>query len=140
MGIVRTAITLKNARDIYNAQDGIIKEPDIRQTTVNAVVDTGAWTMVINEEIRKELGLMITRTRTSTLADGKQGMYNLAGPLEVTWKDRSMICEAIVLPKAENVLVGAIPLEAMDLTINPLKEEVVGAHGDEMLHILYSNL
>ena len=29
---------------------------------------------------------------------------------------------------------GAIPLEAMDLTINPRKEEVVGAHGDQIIH------
>ena len=39
MGIVRTEITLKNAVDVINAQQGIIKEPEIRQTAVEAVVD-----------------------------------------------------------------------------------------------------
>ena len=33
-------------------------------------------------------------------------------------------------------LLGAIPLEAMDLTINPRTEEVIGAHGDQIVHSL----
>jgi len=134
MGIIRTAITLKNAIDVHKAQEGTIKEQEIRQTSINALVDTGAWTMVINEAMQKELGLRITRTDTGTLADGTQSMYNIVGPLVVSWKDRSAICEALVLPDAEEALLGAIPLEAMDLTINPRKEEVVGAHGDQIVH------
>jgi len=138
MGIVRTTITLKNARDVFKAEDGLIKEPEIRQTTVNAIVDTGAWTLVINEEIREKLGLSITRTDSGTLADGKQTIYNVAGPLEVRWKDRFVICEALILPDAEDVLLGAIPLEAMDLIVNPREEDVVGAHGDQVVHLVLS--
>jgi len=134
MGIVRTAITLKNVRDIFKAEDGVIKEQEIRQITINALVDTGSWTLVINEAIREELGLTVTRTESGTLADGTHSVYNLVGPLKVSWKDRHVICEALVLPDAEEVLLGAIPLEAMDLTINPRKEEVVGAHGDQIVH------
>ena len=161
MGIVRTAITLKNAKDMYKAEFGVIKEQEIRQTTVNALVDwkaggyprqynkfphqrrtlqfcevlpTGAWTLVINEAICEELGLTVTRTESGTLADGTHSVYNLVGPLEVRWKDRHVICEALVLPNAEEALLGAIPLEAMDLTINPRNEEVVGAHGDQIIH------
>jgi predicted aspartyl protease len=90
--------------------------------------------LVINETIREKLGLAITRTDSATLADGTHSIYNLAGPLEVTWKDRSAICEALVLPDAEEVLLGAIPLEAMDLILNPRKEEIIGAHGEQIIH------
>jgi clan AA aspartic protease len=138
MGIVRTTITLKNARDIYRAEDGFIKEPEIRQTTIEAIVDTGAWTLVINEAIREELGLAVTRTSSATLADGTYSIYNVAGPLEVTWKDRSTICEALILPDSKDVLLGAIPLEAMDLIISPRQEDLVGAHGDEIVHYVLS--
>jgi clan AA aspartic protease len=134
MGIVRTSITLKNAKDMYKAEFGIIKEQEIRQTTVNALVDTGAWTLVINEAIREELGLAVTKTESGTLADGTQAVYKLAGPLEVRWKDRYVICDALVIPNADEPLLGAIPLEAMDLTVNPRNEEVVGAHGDQIIH------
>jgi hypothetical protein len=56
--------------------------------------------------------------------------------LEIRWKNRRAVCEALVLPDADKVLLGAIPLEAMDLTINPKKQEVVGIHGDEVLMII----
>jgi clan AA aspartic protease len=119
---------------MYKADQGIIKEPEIRQTTIDALVDTGAWTLVLNEAVREQLGLAITRTDTGTLAGGTHLKYSLAGPLEVTWKDRGTICEALVLPNAEEVLLGAIPLEALDLMVNPCEEEVIGAHGDQILH------
>jgi len=134
MGLVRTEITLKNVEDEILAKGGLLKKEDIRQINLVALVDTGAWTLVINEAVRQELGIPITGIEPGTLADGSQKPYNLAGPLEVRWKDRRFVCEALVLPDAKDILLGAIPLEGMDLTINPRTEEVVGVHGDEVLH------
>ena len=134
MGLVRTEITLRNVEDEIRAKDGYLKKEDIRQTTLTALVDTGAWTLVINEAVREGLGIPITGIEPGTLADGSEELYNLAGPLEVKWKNRRFVCEALVLPNAKDVLLGAIPLEGMDLTINPRTEEVVGVHGDEVLH------
>jgi clan AA aspartic protease len=134
LGLIHAEITLKNARDVFKAEDGIIKETEIRQTTVQALVDSGAWTLVINEAICKELGLPVLRTEPGTLADGTQTDYNLVGPLVVMWKDRSTNCDALVLPGADEILLGAIPLEAMDLTINPRRQELAGVHGDQVIH------
>ena len=134
MGLVHTEITLINSIDAANAKTGIVKEQDIRRITVKALVDTGAWTLVINEEIREKLGLDIEGTDLGTLTDGTRVMYNLAGPLEVRWKDRRAVCDALVLPGAEEVLLGVIPLEAMDLTVNLLEDEVIGVHGDQAIH------
>ena len=47
MGEVRTEVTLVNIRDTIKAQEGLIPESEIKRLTVNAVVDTGAWTLVI---------------------------------------------------------------------------------------------
>ena len=134
MSLVHTEITLKNAIDVATAKKGLIKEPEVRQVTIQALVDTGAWTLVINEATREKLGLDILGTDSGTLADGTDGAYNIAGPLEVLWKDRRTTCDALVLPNANEVLLGAIPLEALDLTVNPRTEEVTGAHGDQPLH------
>jgi len=134
MSVVRTEVTLKNAIDVGKELEGLIKNHEIRQTTLQAMVDTGAWTLVINEAVRNKLGLQIIGSDYGTLADGTEEIYNVAGPLEVIWKDRRTICVALVLPTADEVLLGAIPLEALDLTINPRKEEVIGAHGDQPLH------
>ena len=135
MSIIHTEITLKNAVDVSNFATGIVKnQAEIRQTTVQALVDTGAWTLVINEAIRDQLGLQVIGTESGTLADGTKDTFNVAGPLEIIWNDRRTICVALVLPTADEVLLGAIPLEALDLTINPRKEEIMGAHGDQLLH------
>ena len=136
MGLVHAEITLKNAADEVRAREGLINKEDIRQVTVDALADTGAYTLVINEAVRKELGLDLLGTAPGRLANGISEKYNLAGPLEIRWKNRSTNMDALVIPNARDVLLGAIPLEAMDLIVNPLKEEVIGAHGDEILFLV----
>ena len=133
MSLVQTEITLKNVNDILLARNGYIKETEVRQMTIQALVDTGAWTLVINEATREKLGLDVLGTEPGTLADGTKIDYDMAGPLEVIWKNRRVTCDALVLPDAEDILLGAIPLEAMDLTVNP-RRELVGVHGDQIMH------
>jgi hypothetical protein len=50
MGVVYTELTLKNMTDIVLARHGHIKENEIRQMTVQAIANTGRWTIVINDE------------------------------------------------------------------------------------------
>ena len=135
MGIVRTEITLKNAVDVANAQNGIIKEPEIRQTVVQAVVDTRAMTLVINEELRRQLGLLVVGTRVATLADDAKKTIKIAQPVEVRWKNRFMVCQPWVVGSG-NVLLGAIPLEDMDLMVDPSSQTLVGVHGEEEVGLL----
>jgi clan AA aspartic protease len=133
MSIVYTEITLTNKVDAVNVKRGYIKEAEVRQMTVQAIVDTGAWTIVINEDTREKLGLDDNGLGEATLADGQKEEYPMAGPLEIKWKNRHFTCDALVLPDAPDILLGAIPLEGMDLTINP-KRELVGVHGDKEMH------
>jgi clan AA aspartic protease len=136
MGMVHTEITLKNVEDMAIAKKGLIPDHEIRQTTINALVDTGAWTMVINEATREKLGLDAEDTTRSTLADGTRMRYKVSSPIEISWKDRRTICQAVIVPNAKENLFGAIPLEALDLMIHPGSQEVVGVHGDEAVYTL----
>jgi clan AA aspartic protease len=133
MSVVYTEIILKNMTDVSLAQLGQIKVNEIRQITAQAIVDTGAWTLVISNETRDKLGLREQGYGEATLTDGQKGEFPMAGPLETRWKNRRFVCEALVIPDAPDILLGAIPLEGMDLTINP-KRELVGVHGDKELH------
>ena len=133
MSVVYTELTLKNEADAICAEQGLIKENEIRQMTVQAIVDTGAWTLVINKETREKLGLRDKGLGEATLADGQKADYPMVGPLEVWWKNRHLVCEALVIPDAPDILLGAWVLEGMDLTINP-KRELVGIHGDIVMH------
>jgi clan AA aspartic protease len=135
MGLVHAEITLKNIRDKIKAEEGYIKEPEIRQTTVQAVVDTGAMTLVINEQLRQQLGLGIVGAKQATLADNTKRTVKIAEPVEVHWKNRSMTCQPWVVG-AGRILLGAIPLENMDLMVDPAGQELIGAHGDEEVGLL----
>jgi clan AA aspartic protease len=133
MGTVYAEIILKNATDVNNIQRGYITEKEVRETTVRALVDTGAGTLVINEEVRQTLGLETKGMRRAELADGAKQVYKVTEPVEIHWKDRITACQALVLPGAADVLLGAIPLEDMDLIVDPAGQELRGAHGDEVL-------
>jgi predicted aspartyl protease len=67
MGYFMEEITLENVIDRGLANRGYIKEAEVRSLTVQAMPDTGAWTLVINEEIRQKLGLDIEGSSNSTL-------------------------------------------------------------------------
>ncbi|MDR1786138.1 MAG: hypothetical protein LBR23_06740 [Spirochaetaceae bacterium] len=134
---VHTTITLKNGTDVMMARKGLITESDIRQVTLDAVVDTGAWCLVINEETRAKLGIEVTGTDTVNLADGGWTDCSTVGLIETWWKDRHYTHEALMLPDSKEVLLGAIPLEAMDLIVDPRVGKLIGAHGDQIVHRLY---
>ncbi|GHU06907.1 hypothetical protein FACS1894151_00470 [Spirochaetia bacterium] len=71
--------------------------------------------------------------RESKLANGEKVICKIADTVRVYWKDRFMTCDPWVLPGATEVLLGSIPLENMDLMVDPKNRKLVGAHGDEPL-------
>ena len=136
MGIVHEEITLKNAIDVGNFRRNTIKEPEIRQAVVQAVVDTGAMTLVINEQLRQQLGLGVVGSREATLANNVKETVKIAEAVEVHWKNRSMTCQPWVV-NSGRILLGAIPLENMDLIVDPSAQKLVGAHGEKEVGYLY---
>ena len=137
MGTVYAEITLKNSADEDGFIEGRLNRQEVRSITVNAVVDTGAATIVINEEQRQKLGLAITEERIVKLADGGTALCKLTRPVDIYWKNRSWSCSAVVLPRGETVLLGVIPLEGMDLMVNPKTQELVGVHGEDIEYMAY---
>ena len=132
MGTVYTEITLLNAVDLGKVTEGLLKEEDVRSLTVKALADTGAMYMVINEETRQKLGLGIRGERIALIANGQREIAKVTDPVTIQWKNRETACPAMVMPDAKVVLFGAIAMEGMDLMVNPVTQEVVGAHGDRV--------
>jgi clan AA aspartic protease len=137
MGTFKEEITLENIKDRGFAERGYMKESEIRTLKVEAMPDTGAWTLVINEEVRQKLGLTIKETSRSSLANGQSDIYDVTEGVEIRWKDRYTVHPAVVVPNAKEILLGALPLEAMDLMVDPVHQCLVGVHGDQALHVLY---
>lgn len=125
MGVVHAEIELINSVDIGNARRHIIGEEEIRQTRVKMVVDSGAYTMAINENIQAQLQLDFIEKRTVRLAGEQLVEYDVVGPVEVRFANRKAVCVAFVLPGDSEPLLGAIPMEEMDVLINPKRQELV---------------
>ena len=132
MGNVYAEITVKNEGDLFLNQKGQIAEQDVRTVTLTAIVDTGATTLVINEDIFNTLGLSVVETRNINIAGGARVECKVTSPVCIQWKGRQATVNAVMLPQG-NPLLGVMPLEFMDLIVDPIRRELVGAHGDEAI-------
>jgi clan AA aspartic protease len=137
MGTFREKITLENSRDRVDADRGYIKEDQVRVLEVEAMPDTGAWTLIINDEVRQRLGLKTFKTVESSIANGETAQYDLTERVEIRWKNRQTIQQAVVIPNVPDVLLGAIPLEGMDLYVDPVNRKLAGVHGDTPVYPVY---
>lgn len=91
--------------------------PDKSLIEVEALADTGATHLVIPDHIRIQLALEETSQKEVTLADGARKMVPYVGPIETKFKNRVAFVGAIVM--GDEVLLGAIPMEDMDLVVIP---------------------
>jgi predicted aspartyl protease len=134
MSTFNETITLTNTRDTINAKTGLIPRSQVRSLTVDACVDTGSWFLVVNEKTRAALGLELTGTASATLADGSTANYPITEPVEFRWKDRKQAMGAMLIPDADEVLFGALCMEALDVIPDPIDECLKGRHGDKALY------
>ena len=124
MGLIYADITLQNSGDLEMQRRGIMPNEDVRQMNVKALVDTGALTLTINDKIAKQLDLAVQDRVVIELADGTRDKADLVGPVTIRFDNRITVCTALVLPDATEVLLGAIPMEGMDVVIDPRLEQL----------------
>ena len=99
-----------------------------------ALVDTGALFLCIPQHIAIQLKLKEHEKREVTIADGSKKLVPYVGPIKIEYQNRMCLTGALVL--GNMVLLGAIPIEDMDLiihpaqlklTVNPLNPNIAGA-------------
>ena len=125
MGLVYADIELINGEDLILAKRHFIGEDKIKRMTVKMLADSGAYMMAINETIQEQLQLPVKEKRKAQMANGSVEEYDVVGPIEVKFKNRRCNIDAMVLPGDNEPLLGAIPMEDMDILIHPLKQELV---------------
>ncbi len=125
MGLVYADIELINADDVALARRKVIDENDVKRMHINMLTDSGAYMMAINETIQEQLSLPLIEQRKAQMADGRVIEYDVVGPIQVQFKNRKAVCNAFVLPGDSEPLLGAIPMEEMDVLIHPLRQELV---------------
>ena len=107
MGLVNAKIVLSNPR-----------KPDLEPVAVeDALADSGSVHLCIPEHIRIQLELEEIENKEVTVVDGTRKLVPYVGPIEIHFKNRIGFAGALVL--GDQVLLGAIPMEDMDLLIIP---------------------
>ena len=139
MGFVTADITIRNGVDVALAKKGQLSEDAIREVNVTSLVDSGSFTLIINETVQQELDLPVLYTKPCRTADGHVAVLDVAGPVEVLFKNRVTICEAVISPGLHQILLGVIPLEGMDVVINPITQKLAlnPEHPDAVVMMLY---
>ena len=125
MGLIYAEIELINAEDIGLAWKSYIDQDEIKKIIIDMLVDTGAYNLCINEEIQTQLQLPFIEKRSVYTADNRLIEMDVVGPVIVKFKNRTTSCLAMVLPGNSEPLLGAIPLEDMDVLIHPLRQELI---------------
>ena len=98
------------------------RDSTIEGIEVPALADSGSVYLCIPEHVRLQLKLEVLQEREVTLADGSHVSVPYVGPVACRFKNRLGVMGALVL--GNEVLLGAIPMEDMDLVVNPGKHTV----------------
>ena len=123
--MIYAEITLVNGGDLEMAKRHLIGQEEVRQMTVSMAVDSGAYMMAINENIQAQLGFSFIEKRKAIMADGSVNEYDVVGPIQVKFANRTATCSAMVLQGNNEPLLGAIPMEEMDVIIHPRRQELL---------------
>ena len=106
MGMVQADIRLSNPR-----------KPKLKAMAVRAMVDTGAMAICIPQHVAVQLQLPEIEKREVTTADERSHVVPYVGPIQIEFENRTCFTGALVI--GESVLLGAVPMEDMDLVISP---------------------
>lgn len=112
MGFTYTIVAISNPR-----------KPQLAAIEVRCLADTGALMMSITETIVIQLQLDELEKRIVTIADGSTRQVPFVGPIRIDFENRFCFTGAFVL--GNEPLLGAVPMEEMDLVVHPSKQRVI---------------
>jgi clan AA aspartic protease len=101
---------------------GNTSRPDLEEINASALVDTGALHLCIPEHLAMQLQLIPLKKREVQTADGKSHLIDYVGPIKISMLGRECFTGALVM--GNQVLLGAIPMEDMDLIVEPARMRV----------------
>ena len=125
MGLVYAEIELISVDDLVLHRRGFLTEDKIKRMAVDALVDTGAYMLVITEHIRQQLDLPLIEEQVFRLVDESEKRGEVVGPVEVRFENRSTTVRAVVLAGTTEVLLGSIPLEDLDVVVDSRQQRLI---------------
>jgi predicted aspartyl protease len=118
-------IELANYGDLEMVRRGLLPPDQVRRETIRGVVDSGAVRLVLPEDVVKRLGLPMGGSIPVRYADGRRARRKQTKGVFARLLDRDGTFTAIVEPKRETALIGAIVLEDLDLLVDCTQQRLV---------------
>ena len=119
MGLVMITIRISNHTDVGNLAAGRITPEQVRSEDVEALVDTGATMLALPADVVERLGVPVRGSQRVRYADGRTAELVRVLGIHLEIMGRDMTCDALVLPAGAKALLGVIPLEGLDLVVDP---------------------
>ena len=132
-------VTVVNHDDIVRVADGLISVEQIRSVQISdALVDTDALYLSLPKRMIEQLGLRPERKKRMKTTNGST-VRTIYGIAKLKIRDRSATVEVAELPDDCPVLIGQLPLEAMDWVVDCANQQLIGnpAHGGEEMYESY---
>ena len=126
MGKVVVSMKLENLFDVADRDRGRLPADQVRfAEATDALVDTGAYGMLLPTRIIQQLGLMPVRTQVSRTLGGRvnQTVYSA---VRFAIMDREGISDVGEIGDEFPPIIGQIPLEMLDLVVDPKRQRVTG--------------
>src|SRR5262245_7249112 len=124
MGKVMQPIKLRNSNDVARVLEGALPAEAIRGLEIEALVDTGATMLVLPSDVVAALGVPFQGMRRVRYASGESADRAWVGNIEIEILGRKTVCTAIVEKAGAMPLIGQIPLEELDLLVDPKSREL----------------
>ncbi len=125
VGRVNINLDVANNDDMALARRGALPKDQVRRRTIGAVVDSGANKLVLPGKVVKELGLPLVGKVKVRYANGRTAVREVAEGAYVELLGRHGTFRAVVEPKRDTALVGAIVMEDFDLLMDCPNERVI---------------
>ena len=139
MGRVLVTARIENMEDLLAVRLGVKTPDQVRFIEVtDALVDTGASTLSLPSRMIAHLGLDFVRSQRMRSAMGS-GQTQVYGTARLTIQGRACPTDVLEVPDDCPVLIGQIPLEAMDWVVDLTGRQLIGnpAHGGELIYEVY---
>jgi predicted aspartyl protease len=114
-----------NNDDLAVARRHKLPAGQVRRQTIRGVVDSGATRLVLPAAVVKQLGLPLGDKIKVRYADGRPAVRREATEVFVKLLGREGLFSAIVEPKRDTALIGAIVLEDLDLLVDCVAQQLV---------------
>lgn len=128
MGKVFVNAEIFNAYDENKVRDGALKAEQVRHTSVETLVDTGAMLVSIPEEEIAKLGLPVVREAVSKYANGQRQVRKIYGPVRIKVMGREDHVLVMASHPGMPALLGQLALEGLDLVVDPQRQRLLPGH------------